>query len=35
MLNMLEYANIHLNKQSSEYNRIVNVSDQGLMQYIA
>ena len=27
MLNMLEYACIYLNKQSSEYARILNVSD--------
>ena len=25
MLNMLEYASIYLNKQSSEYGRILNV----------
>ena len=27
MLNMLEYACIYLNKQSSKYTRILNVSD--------
>ena len=27
ILNMLEYACIYLNKQSSEYTRILNVSD--------
>ena len=27
MLNMLEFACIYLNKQSSEYARILNVSD--------
>ena len=27
MLNMLEYARIYLNKESSEYARILNVSD--------